>query len=415
MNDLSFRCGTLAKALPLLLLPMLLGSARADLPLPDKTQLVAEVNEKVARVKKLLDEQKLGGLLLSSTHDIAWLTAGLTDGHVVITSEEASVSLLIMADGGRFAIASNSEAERTMSEDLAGLGFSLKTFRWFEDKGPRDQKRQLIDEVAAGRAIATDLPYGNLRVLDPISLHGLQVPLTASEITKYRWVGHNTADAVAAALARVKPGMSEREIETITSDELMKRRIRPTVLLVGTDERCSRIRHLVPTDDHMVRSYAMINVCARRFGLVAAVTRFVHFGPLPAELEKKNGIVARVAASEMAALKPGATAVSLLETAQRAYKAAGMPDEWQEHHQGGAIGYGERDWLVHPWAKERVVDREAFAFNPSVPGIKDEDTMLLLDGRLENLTPTPTLPSVTVDVAGQKLQRPHVWVRPATP
>lgn len=383
-------------------------AAAPEPPVPSRAQLVAEANEKIGRVQKLIAKDKLGGLLLSRVADISWVTAGLADTHVVITSEEAAASLLFTADGGRYLVASNSESARLMGEDLAGLDFKLAGFRWYEDKGATDAKLAAIHKLAAGKPVATDLAYADLRVVD---VKALEVPLTDTEIVKYRWLGHETADAVAAALAKVKPGMTEREIEAITSDELMRRKIRPTVLLVGADDRLFKIRHVVPTDETKVKSYAMINVCARRWGLVAALTRFVHFGPLPEGLAKKQKIVAEVAAKEWAALKDGETAKQLLTVAQKAFADAGMPDEWREHHQGGAIGYGERDWVMHPASTEKVYDREAFAFNPSVPGVKDEDTVLLVGGKLENLTPTPTLPTQKVTVGAKTFERPAIWVK----
>jgi antitoxin VapB len=39
-----------------------------------------------------------------------------------------------------------------------------------------------------------------------------------------------------------------------------------------------------------------------------------------------------------------------------------------------------------------VVNSQAFAWNPSIRGGKTEDTVLLRDGVIENLTATPTLP-----------------------
>jgi antitoxin VapB len=41
------------------------------------------------------------------------------------------------------------------------------------------------------------------------------------------------------------------------------------------------------------------------------------------------------------------------------------------------------------------VDNQAFAWNPSIRGGKVEDTVILRDGVIENLTPTPELPVLT--------------------
>ena len=395
-----------------LLMTMLgaIGSVAADEALPSRAALTAEVAEKLSRVQKLLAEKKLGGLLISKVRNFSWLSGGLGDNHIVITSEDGAASLLVLADGRKFLVASNSEAARLETEDLAGLGFQLAQFRWYEDKQSPDQKRKLIDSLAAGKTIATDTPYGNLPMADSAALHDLQTPLTNTELQKYRWLGKHTAEAVAAALARVKPGMSEREMEAIASDELLRRQIRPTVLLMGTDERIYKFRHAVPSDA-VVKRYAMVNVCARRWGLVIAVTRFVHFGPIPADLAHRLESAARVGATMAQALKPGVTAKALFDVAKAAYKSVGFPDEWQAHHQGGAIGYEERDFLIHPSATESVHDRQAFAFNPSIAGAKVEDTIVLIDGHVENLTATPTLPTLTVKVGGRSEMQPAIWVR----
>jgi Xaa-Pro dipeptidase len=42
-----------------------------------------------------------------------------------------------------------------------------------------------------------------------------------------------------------------------------------------------------------------------------------------------------------------------------------------------------------------VVDNQAFAWNPSIRGGKVEDTVILCNGVIENLTATPELPQLT--------------------
>jgi antitoxin VapB len=48
--------------------------------------------------------------------------------------------------------------------------------------------------------------------------------------------------------------------------------------------------------------------------------------------------------------------------------------------------------LATPQGTEVVVNNQAFAWNPSIRGGKVEDTVLLHDGVIENLTSTPELP-----------------------
>ena len=44
------------------------------------------------------------------------------------------------------------------------------------------------------------------------------------------------------------------------------------------------------------------------------------------------------------------------------------------------------------YPRNSVLGNQAFAWNPSIRGGKVEDTVLLNDGVIENLTPTPELP-----------------------
>ena len=97
--------------------------------------------------------------------------------------------------------------------------------------------------------------------------------------------------------------------------------------------------------------------------------------------------------------------------AQAAYAAQGFPGEERFHHQGGPTGYGEREWVATPNGTEVVVNNQAFAWNPSIRGGKTEDTVLLHDGVIENLTPTPELPTIQANVEGSTYAAAGVLVK----
>jgi Xaa-Pro dipeptidase len=59
-----------------------------------------------------------------------------------------------------------------------------------------------------------------------------------------------------------------------------------------------------------------------------------------------------------------------------AYKEMGYPEEYQLHHQGGAIGYTGRDYKVNFQTTEIVQENQGFSWNPSITGTKSEDVML---------------------------------------
>jgi antitoxin VapB len=58
-----------------------------------------------------------------------------------------------------------------------------------------------------------------------------------------------------------------------------------------------------------------------------------------------------------------------------------------------------------------VVNNQAFAWNPSIRGGKVEDTVLLRDGVIENLTPTPELPAIAASLEGSDYVAAGVLVK----
>ena len=269
----------------------------------------------MARVHDFLVQQNLAAVLLTGVNNFSWITAGLADNHVVITSEIGAASLLITADGRKFVIASNSEMPRLMSEDLRGLGYEFREYKWYEDKAAPGRRLAMVQQIAGSSPVGTDVPILGLRDV-AAEFARLRYQLTDSEIKKYRWLGRQAAEAVAEVCRAIQPGVTEYEMERMASDALLRRGIRPTVLLMGADDRVLRFRHTVPSGKEL-NQYAFINVCARKWGLVTSVGRFVHFGPLPDDLRKRVDASAQVTAKFLANTRTGAKAGDILEKSKK--------------------------------------------------------------------------------------------------
>ena len=370
-----------------------------------RAEQLGEIDQKMGRIHQLLESQGLGGVLITQVRNFSWITAGIADNHIVITSENGASSLLIMRDGKKYVIAANSEIPRLTTEDLKGLGYEPREFKWYTGR-----TLEIVKEIGGSQVIGSDVPMAGLKDLD---LAPLRFQLTPTEIKKYRWLGRQCTEAVIAVINRIRPGMSERTIEAMTSDQLMRRGIRPTVLLIGSDDRIRHFRH-VPPSDAIVKKYAMVNICARKWGLVIAVTRFVHFGRLPDDLARKIKVAALVNAQYMAHTTPGTKAGDILDMAKTWYAENGFPGEWEEHHQGGAIGYGERDWVALPGSNETVHENQGFAWNPTVQGAKMEDTILAFADHVENITETPGWPTISTTLGGKTYRGPDILIKTET-
>jgi antitoxin VapB len=361
----------------------------------------AELDAKHEKLVEWMRAQRLAGILIRRNENVAWLTGGAVELRVLTPCETGVASLLVTASGKRYYFTTENEAPRLHDEEFGALDFEPVLFPWYADDTAAAAAR------LAGGALGSDTPGAGLL---PANLYPLRAALSDTEIARYRWLGAETAAATVEALNQVEPGLSEYNLEAITAAGLLRRGILPSVYLYAVDDRILKYKHAVARGKRL-KQYAMLNLCARKWGLAISITRFIHFGALPAELAQRFEAAAQVNAALMNASRVGATSAELFRVAQAAYAAQGFPGEEQLHHQGGPTGYGEREWVATPSGTEIVVNNQAFAWNPSIRGGKTEDTVLLRDGVIENLTPTPELPVLAGSVEGSQYAAAGVLVK----
>ncbi|HUZ03737.1 MAG TPA: M24 family metallopeptidase [Acidobacteriaceae bacterium] len=355
----------------------------------------AELRQKHQRIQQFLAEHSLDALLVSRHENIAWATAGLVEMRVAIPSETAVGSLLFTRNGQRYYLTTNNEAPRLAQEEFASLDYNPILQPWYAN----DVQASIQKIAGKGNVAGDDLSSG----LPLVSMQPLRLSLTESEIERYRWLGEHTAEAVTDVLLALRPGVTELTMQAMIAGRLLAQGILPTVFLMGTDDRIRKFRHAVPRNG-VLQHFGMVNICARRWGLAISITRYVHFGAMPVELSEKFTVATHVNAHLWHATRQGATSDALYLVAQRAYAELGFPGEEQLHHQGGAAGYAEREWIASPGGTQRVLGNQAFAWNPSIQGAKVEDTIVLHQGKIASLTPTPRLPVVTTTCDGSVYQ-----------
>ncbi|MGA9672774.1 MAG: M24 family metallopeptidase [Terracidiphilus sp.] len=361
----------------------------------------AELEAKHEKLVEWLKAQGLAGVLIRRNENVAWLTGGAVELRVLTPCETGVASLLVTASGKRYYFTTENEAPRLHDEEFGALDFEPVLFPWWADDTVGSAAK-----LAAG-PLGSDTPIAGTT---SVSLAPLREGLSESEIARYRWLGLETAAATVEALHEIEPGLSEYDLEAITANALLRRGILPSVYLYAVDDRILKYKHAVARGKRL-KQYAMLNLCSRKWGLAVSITRFIHFGALPSELGARFEAAAQVNAALLNATRVGATSAELFKVAQAAYAAHGFPGEERFHHQGGPTGYGEREWVATPEGKEVVVNNQAFAWNPSIRGGKTEDTVLLRDGVIENLTPTPELPVIKADVEGSTYAAAGVLVK----
>lgn len=354
--------------------------------------MTGELEGKLQRLRKLLDQQRMDAIYLSRAGNLSWLLAG---GDPLVSLVGPPVARALVTDEEARVLAPEIERDRLEAEELPS-GLPITYLPW-ENVEAFDQARLAL---ADPERTLTDEPLAGCQTHD---FWPLRVPLFSEEIERYRSLGADTAVAVGTAMRRLEPGWTEHRIAGEVAFELRRLGIQPAVLLVGGDGRLKRFRHPVPTSQE-VHDRVMVVVCGRRHGLVASVTRLAAFTPLGPQEERRYLSLLEIESAALRATRHGRFYRDVLGALQQAYAEHNQPLAWRYHHQGGPCGYFTRDFLATPSEDRIVTDGSAYAWNPSLPGLKVEDTVLLARQRLEVLTVDPQWPTIEVD----GMERPQV-------
>lgn len=358
----------------------------------------SELNTKLERIRKLMDQCNVDALLLQRSHNFSWATCGAAC-YINTADSVGNASLLITADN-RFVLTDNIESGRLMQEEgLIDQGWEFVVSPWYEQKNK-------VAELAHGMRLGADIGFFDAQDISREIAHA-RSQLSQEEGDRFRILAALCAAGMEQAARAVRPGMTEFEIAGILSKEAESRGVQAIVNLIAVDERIFSFRHPLPTSKKL-QKYAMLILCGRKWGLICSVTRLVHFGALPDAVRHKAEAVARIDAEMIAATRPNSTLGDVFSIAQSAYVSTGFPDEWKLHHQGGSAGYAPREVTATPASNEPIFLGQAFAWNPSITGTKSEDTILVGERSNEILTEMANWPSIDIQIGKQLIKRPAI-------
>jgi Xaa-Pro aminopeptidase len=355
----------------------------------------------------MLEAEKLGGVLINSQHNFAWLTGGKFNG-INLSIENGACNLLVRNDGKTFVLSNNIEMPRLLSEEISAEDFEPIEFTWQEENSFGDFVIETAESILLeNKKLASDL-YLNEKIR-PIEnlISQCRYELTEAEIERYRRIGKDAGIAMGKAIEKFNTGETENEIARKTQNELAKFNFNSVVILVGADERVERFRHPVPSEN-IWKKNLFIAVCAKREGLIANLTRIMCVGEIPSELKRKTEASAYIFAKILSETKPERTGSELYKIMADSYAEKGFADEINLHHQGGATSYKTRDWVAHPNSNEKVFRNQTFAWNPSITGTKVEETTLHRNGKLVVLTETPDFPQISNEIDGHEYLSPNI-------
>ena len=334
------------------------------------------------RLGDLLDRRGAASLVLRSHTALAWYLDGPRT-HVSLAGDPV-LAVVVTPTGDELHVFAN-EADRLFAEELGDTsGLAVTEVPWHEALAPSGIAELEEADVA-------------------VDLRAARASLLPAELARYRVLCREVAEVLTDAATGARPSDAERDVAARLASGLATRGIDPLVTLVAGRSRLAH-RHPLPTAAP-IGDRAMLVVCGRRHGLIANATRWVRFAPAdPAEADAARRIL-DVESAFLGATRPGATLGEVFAAGIAAYARNGFdPDEWRRHHQGGAAGYAGRDPRAVPGTADLVRAGQPFAWNPTAPGAKVEDTVVVGERGIEVLTVDHRWPTTRVSGLDRPLE-----------
>ncbi len=379
---------------------------------PALATVTARAEASLARLRGWLAEQRHDAVVLATPGGVAWVSGGRN----LPIDRTASIDLVwaVVTASSAALVTTDIEAQRIRDELApADNGFEVLSVPWWQADAFATRARAFAGDHAR---VASDCELDAATDVAVVAhdLVELRLTLSNAERDDLRALGHDAADALQQALLGWQPGDTDYEIAGRVNGRLAATGADAPVLIVGGDERLEQYRHPLSVGAPMHR-VVMAVVVARRGGLHVAATRFASAGPLTATMTRSLHDARRVEDAVLRASVPGATYGHVMTSLATAYGQVGSPQAWQEHYQGGPIGYAQREFELAPtqtdsrWWRTPIAPGHALAWNPSLAGGgKCEDTYLVSETGLQLVTGAAGWPVVPGNAGSPLTQRPAV-------
>ncbi|RSK25718.1 hypothetical protein EJF36_01720 [Bacillus sp. HMF5848] len=350
---------------------------------------------KIQAIRNILKEKGFDGIEIKTQANFSYVTRGR--GFIGLASVVACGSLFITRD--RICLVSeNIEINRLYNEQLdSNPAVEAIAFPWDEPQ----QRDVVVKQITEGLNMATEAELER-------ELFKLRTVMTPYDREEYKKLSYETAILIEDICKNLRKGISEYELAGEISNKLWSHNIEPITILIAFDERALKHRHPVMAGNRL-ENYALVGICGRRNGLIVSLSRDVLLTN-DEEMVQKHAKCAMVNAAFLSALKVGNSLENVFKRGVSEYDAQGYPLEYKEHHQGGLTGFIPREIRANMGCTHLVKKDEAYAFNPTIQGSKCEDTVLVTENGIEEMTYTGNYAYITCDIDGESFVMPTVYV-----
>lgn len=361
--------------------------------------MTTEIEIKQGRVKNLLKSKNLDGLLISKQSNLQWFTGGGMND--VIRNNDTSLINLFITEDKRYLLATTSDTDRMMEEELQGLGFESLLYNWY-NQSPFDAIKTIKKDVRVGADT-----YNSRSTFIQTEISDIRRQLTDMEVRRFLDISIEYSSLLTNFCMELKPGLTERQLASKFGAHCNLYGYRLPVLMVGADERAYKYRHPVFTDKKIGKHFILATVGEKK-GLNIPMSRLVYFGKAPEELINRVDAVNHVEVSAAAASLPGQGLKDIFEVIKKAYDEAGYPGEWKNHTQGGITSYKPCEYLINELSDIKIRTSEVISFNPTIAGAKTEDLYLTGPDRVVQISIDKRWPCTEIVMGGNKYLKTNI-------
>jgi Xaa-Pro aminopeptidase len=343
-----------------------------------------------ARAVALLEEPKLDALLVTSLHNVRYLTGFTGSNGAVLLFKDADP---ILFTDPRYTVQSVQQVNCRVRIAKGPLPKAI--LREIDRSGVRRVGFEQDNlTVAQLEALKKDLPVRTQ--LEPMTglVQRLRMVKDEGEIARIRDSVNSNSRALEAALKRFRIGMRESDLaaEIDYQNRKMGAEAPSFDTIVAAGARAA-LPHAQPGTTKIGPGILLIDMGAFRDGYASDMTRMVHVGPATTKYKRAYRAVLAAQLAAVDAVKAGATTSSVDRAARNTLKQHGLEREFV-HSTGHGLGLeiheppriGRKD-------KAKLEAGMAITIEPGVyiegwGGIRIEDTVLVTANGCEILTPT---------------------------
>ena len=360
-------------------------------PLPARPK--ADVyRERQAKLRAAAKSRGWDAIVVTPSTNLAYAT-GLSMGR-----SERLTALLLLVEGPAVLVTPAFEESNVTRDATVD---DVKT--WQEDQDPVAIAAKLL----AGKNVGIEgtTAYSTASLLSAAAsaktedatpvFDALRSVKSDEELSFLREAGRRAVLAIAATHARLRRGMTEREVSVVLEEEFAKLGVRGEGLVQFGPS--SALPHGGPGDRALARGDVVLIDCGCRVrGYTSDVTRTASFGTPSDEVRKVYGVVDKAQVAGIAALDAGRTGEEVDAAARKVIEDAGY-GAYFTHRLGHGLGMDghEQPYLVKgnrkPLVAGNTVTIEPGVYLPGKFGVRIEDDYGVRDkGAIASLSVRPT-------------------------